>query len=497
MLSKSNLKQAKGQVILSMRQYGSIVDVNHCLYRVRRNNLLTLILFTCQHPPLKNEVLKYMSEAIISRRGSSGGSGGGQLRTEIIASNVNWTVPNHKGNISVRIFGGGSAYMPEGQGGGGSGWMNNGEFSNLTPGQIIPITIGDGDIYSRGNFTGSGGTSSFGTYLSANGGSGPDGGAGGPGGDGYQFGGGGGYVGHSSAYVYGAGNGGIWGGGGGYGCYYGSRPSWAGDGGTYGGGGGGAVATYYFQLSQSAPGGNGGTYGGGGGGGTSMLFNNMVSILNQYKFISNAGIGGINGGNGGNGENISKNGINTIGNTSIQSNLRGNGRCGDTTPINIYHSGFGSKYYYGGGGGGYGGRGGSLAGSHFINTQSYGSDNSKICIIGGGGGGYGGNGGNGAIQISSVDVSLEYGGGGGGGYGGNGGNGIKVKASIGRGGGGGGYFSDGDSGAGGGGYYTYCHGGSSTHKYTGFGSGAGAGAVNTTTLIAKAIDGGCIIQYYV
>ena len=65
-----------------------------------------------------------MSEAIISRRGykssGSGSQGGGSsnnggsnppssgtLRTNIISSSGNFTVPNHYGNISVRIFGGG------------------------------------------------------------------------------------------------------------------------------------------------------------------------------------------------------------------------------------------------------------------------------------------------------------------------------------------------------------------------------------------------------
>ena len=189
-----------------------------------------------------------MAEAIISRRGY-GIDGKPQLRTETITGNTNWIVPLTRGNnsISVRLFGGGAAGTQSY--GGGGGWMNNGEFTNLTPNQIIQITIGDG-----GNNIGtqSGGTTSFGTYLSANGGSGINGGSGGggwEGGKGYQFGGGGGNA--------NGGDGGIWGGGGG-GFYKNG-----GNGGTYGGGGGCGMPVIEIAFH----GGNGGIYGGGGTGG--------------------------------------------------------------------------------------------------------------------------------------------------------------------------------------------------------------------------------------
>ena len=159
-----------------MRLHGSIVDVNR-FFLVRRNTLLTNFLFR-QHPPRLNEVLKYMSEAIISRRGSGGGSsGGGTLRTEVIAFTTNWVVPNHIGDISEKIFGGGASggYSTGGAGGGRGGcggWMNNSNL-NLSNGSTIPVTIGLGgnQHYIIYNGSVSGGTTSFGSYLSANGGS--------------------------------------------------------------------------------------------------------------------------------------------------------------------------------------------------------------------------------------------------------------------------------------------------------------------------------------
>ena len=166
---------------------------------------------------------KRMSEAIISRRGYTA-EGKPEWHTETITGSTTWTVPKTiKGNVKVLIFGGGGSGMSRGEdyvaGGGGSGWMNNGEFS-IAGGTQIPITIGNGGSTGEA----SGGTTSFGTYLSANGGGGGSGssmskyggsgGAGGGGSDGagygFQFGGGG------SSLGYG-GDGGTWGGGGGSG----------------------------------------------------------------------------------------------------------------------------------------------------------------------------------------------------------------------------------------------------------------------------------------
>ena len=421
-----------------------------------------------------------MSECIISRRGSAGVSGTGMLRTEIIASNQNWQVPlaSNK-NFDIRIFGGGSA-------GGGSGWMNNAIINNLTTGQIIPITIGAGGDST--NFAG--GTTSFGTYLSANGGSGSSGGAGGFRGTGAQFGGGLGC------------NGGIWGGGGGgWGGNNGSSSGTsmvhnAGSGGTYGGGGGGGASAY---GGNGSIGGAGGTYGGGGGGG--IGFNVTVYTtnwrINVRRHISGAyGIGGTYAGNGGNG-NTAENGTNTMRNTSVPSNLRGYGRTRSygITPYVLFKTNgtYNNSYnipLHTGGGGGFGGWGG--ASGYVAKTVNVNHD-MMLGVSGGGGGGYGSNGGNGQRGTWTC-------GGGGGGYGGHGEDGAKTSAQFGgwkhfaMGGGGGGYFSNGLGGCGGG-YYNYCHGGGggiANNPNYAYLSSFGAGPIGGK----PAQPGVVIIQYY-
>ena len=153
-----------------------------------------------------------MAEAIISRRHSNVYKEQITVfKTEVLTDNQNWIVPEAINNsFSVRLFGGGGGgrSITLGGTGGGSGWMENGTFE-LYYGLEIPITIGAG-----GGMGAAGGTTSFGTYLSAVGGeagttsSGGNGGAGGgaggvnvrsvaveppvSGGNAYQFGSGGG-----------------------------------------------------------------------------------------------------------------------------------------------------------------------------------------------------------------------------------------------------------------------------------------------------------------
>ena len=346
------------------------------------------------------------------------------LKTETFVSTTDWVVPNHTGKISVRIFGAGGGGGSGG--GGGGGWMNNGDLT-IANGTSVHITIGSRGRGNAGTSSladgGTGGPSSFGIWLSANGGrggrstGGGDGSSGGgsssslPGGNGYQFGGGGG----SQQSYSGGGNGGMW-----------------------GGGGGGSIAYNSYA-------GNGGMYGGGGGGGNPAF--------------KTSGIGGAFGGNGGyvynwNTNRAAENGTNTMSNSSVPANCRGWGRRG-TSGNNP-------------GGGGFGGNGGN-------------SMTNARC--GGGGGGYGGNGGN----ANCYSDGSGSGGGGGGGYGkgADGGNGYR------GGGGGGGYFARGGHGdsiwGGGGGGGSYGNGGNGNAVGT---SGGGGG---------EGKDGGdgiCIVQYY-
>ena len=424
-----------------------------------------------------------MAEAIISRRGYNA-SGKPELRTETITGSTNWVVPKHVGSISVRIFGAGaSSYMS-----GGSGWMNNADFNNLTTGQTIKITIGEGKNAS------SGGTTSFGTYLSANGGSWQSGGAGGPGGTGYQFGGGVG------------GNGGTWGGGGG-GWSIGDESYKAdgGSGGLYGGGGGGCpIISYRYSSATSSKGGNGGTYGGGGGGASALRFyyNGREASLSHGNF----GIGGTYGGNGGNNANTGEDGTNTIGNSLVQSNLRGYGKCGNSKNHTYYVVNNSSPYQNNQyvintsiGGGGFGGNGGDIyrSGSSIINTNYY---TTCIAMAGAGGGGYGGDGGIGYISSVQADYGVACAGAGGGDYGGDGSSGVTgASLSMGnataiRFGGGGGYFSDAWCGAGGG-YYNYCHGAQGGMPDNTYGYGSG-GWWNSNGKYVLPKNGVCIIQYY-
>ena len=149
-----------------------------------------------------------MSEAIISRRGYTA-AGKSELRTEIITGSAVWVVPNSiRGNISVMVYGAGGGGRDRGRG----GWMNNGEF-NIAGNTSIDITISKGGGASSTSMTG--GTTSFGTYLSANDGGEGDGGSGGGGGGiGYQFGGGGACAcfattNAGNGVIYGGGDGGV------------------------------------------------------------------------------------------------------------------------------------------------------------------------------------------------------------------------------------------------------------------------------------------------
>jgi len=308
------------------------------------------------HPPQYIKVEYNMADAIIARGGGSRSSsdssiGGYILTTEFITHNDRFVVPEAKNqSFDVRIFGGGGSGMYTlngiwGAGGGGGGWMNNDIFT-LTEGTVIPIIIGKGgkldvdssyainhisntsinDAYFINGY--SGGITSFGTYLSANGGeggrlsSGPkvNGGNGGSGGGGGRTNGKGG-----TGYQFGAGggsyksNGGIWGGNSGSnginvstwtnvignargtgislnaGSNWGGGGGFGGNGGVYLGGGGGYGGNGGNGNNVGYAGGGGGGFGDGGDG-ICIANNGKNTANNSLYYVSEGKYGGGGGG---------------------------------------------------------------------------------------------------------------------------------------------------------------------------------------------------------
>lgn len=427
-----------------------------------------------------------MAEAIISRRGNKNSTPTNPtFKTITITENTNWTVPYAVNNtFSVLVYGGGGGsgativnfsrgYHSQYAGGGG-GWMNN-TVVELERGSSVQITIGAGGINAN-----SGGSTSFGSYIAANGGSrgfssvqyrnsnvsgrflyhpqtivGGNGGSGGGGGL-YQSGMGGGNGGNG--YQFGGGGGSHQGGQHGY----------------YGGGGGTSTVYLNGRIYQFRDG--------------SLYLNNPLNDPETYSSWGGQPIGIDTdnpieslGGNGANYYSNAQNGTDTRYNENIPDTLRGAGLAGYSykyTRLNIIGAG---------GGGGFGGNGGGASSSMaWINTgmaNSFGYSggsslweiNNIIYFGAGGGGGYGSNGGhagyNGSLRLASF--------GGGGGYGGDGGNGTIVNISNHKyicAGGGGGYGKGGEA-----------------NSSAGFGGGA---AYNPTSKLGIGGSGICIIQYY-
>lgn len=98
---------------------------------------------------------------------------------QVFTSSGNFVVPNGVSTIRVELTGGGGAggyhaTMPGG--GGGAGGKAIGIVTGLTPGQVIPVTVGAGGVVPGGPATGgNGGTSSLGGLV-ASGGAGGGGG---------------------------------------------------------------------------------------------------------------------------------------------------------------------------------------------------------------------------------------------------------------------------------------------------------------------------------
>lgn len=334
-----------------------------------------------------------MAEALITRRSGTGRASSGKLVIETIVENTNWKIPSNvvDNKFSVMIFGGGggggvrnSFSYDLGGGGGGGGWMNNRSIEINYGGSVL-ITLGAG-----GDAGDAGGTSSFGTYLSANGGS-----AGGGG--------------HSGA----GGNGGS------------------------GGGGGLYVSTNHPRglVLMLDDGGKGYQFGGG----SNFIreeWSNYGSITNTYRGTVYEGSANLAGYGGDGSRNSSgKNGTNTIGDNNVEERLQGAGLGSNKVYSSNYNS---NTIGYGGSGGGYGGNAGHRTTSSYSTATAsadiWSSSTDDVKNRGwvyyyspGGGGGYGGNGGN------SNNLGA-----GGGGYGGKGGNGSSVA------GGGGGYGNGGE-----------------------------------------------------
>lgn len=244
-------------------------------------------LFFIANMPSSRKVLLAMSEAIISRRGSKESAVQTELVTKTVTANESWTVPDHEGNISVRIFGGGGGGS---YGGAGSEWNSFGGNGGPWGGGGYGIYYaGIGGIYGGNGSQGIRGSAENGTNtignnsvpyelqgagfsgrtLLSNGtwmyGQGGGGGYGGNGSDGDKIinrntvssgfgGGGGGYGGNGGAGSYYGG-----GGGGGYGGDGGDSRGGGGGGGGYGRGGGydGVTGEFGGGGSESGNGGSG------------------------------------------------------------------------------------------------------------------------------------------------------------------------------------------------------------------------------------------------
>lgn len=406
----------------------------------------------------------------------------------------------------VRCFGGGghgnsSVY---GGGGGGGGHMQVATVS-IPAKAIVPVTIGKASSY----ISSPGGTTSFGTYVNANGGScaysstndmeGCRGGTGGSGGGAAQM---MNRPGDDKMTMYAHGGRGTYGGGGG-GC---GCPGFN-----------GAPNEWTYRSLDGGSGGQGGTYGGGGGGGGGAVYavmgTNYIGNGGQSGSSISDGLAGQGGSGGGGGfssgkwiynsSNIGSPGTNTNDLNNIDFTGDGNpGEAGDnayrynalfcdvysTNPQYIY-------YVYGGGGGGgggYGGNGGNGSSSVGIIGQNKGYDcvNEYVPGSGGGGGGYGSNGGNAISHYynennQNTHYAVGSAGGGGGGYGGNGGNAGYGRAYRGQG-----------YGAGGGGY----KGTLNTDNYSKYccgGGGGGYGKFPESIQSDTGTDGICIVTYMV
>lgn len=109
--------------------------------------------------------------------GTISASGGGQLQEQLFTSSGTWTVPTGVTRVNVIVIGGGgggagaTAGLPFGGRHGGVGGLASGNYS-VTPGSSITVTVGVGGAANVSSSGSAGGTSSFGSLISATGGGG-------------------------------------------------------------------------------------------------------------------------------------------------------------------------------------------------------------------------------------------------------------------------------------------------------------------------------------
>ena len=103
----------------------------------------------------------------------SPGAGGGNFSVPSMQvfstpGNFNFTVPAGKTRVRVTVAGGGQCGRISTTYGGGTAIKT---ITGLTPGQVIPVVVGAGGVYTSGEFgpAQNGGTSSFGSFCSATG----------------------------------------------------------------------------------------------------------------------------------------------------------------------------------------------------------------------------------------------------------------------------------------------------------------------------------------
>jgi len=141
--------------------------VHACVHQVAGNVRIVAPAENCRPPE---------SPLHWSAQGSSGGGVGG---IQLFTADGSFTVPAGVMSVLVELWGGGGgAGMPPsgigsldpGAGGGGGGYVRT--VLAVSPGQVVPVTVGQGGAANCGVNGGAGGDTTFGALASAEGGQG-------------------------------------------------------------------------------------------------------------------------------------------------------------------------------------------------------------------------------------------------------------------------------------------------------------------------------------